>query len=164
MIFSIVLSINIFSSSLTTSIAMQYNDILFSFNGSNNYNKYLDNYNITLITNEKIYTIGKETYMNKSQDKIDKRLQSIIEKSATGNEKVPIIISLNKDFNENKILEKLKRNITSLDIKPTIEDKSILEGPVPIIFASINATDIKLLKNIPEVKLIEYDGKTQISN
>ena len=101
--------------------------------------------------------------MDKDQFKIDKTLQSFIENSLTNNEKVPIIISLNNNFNKDKVLEKLK-DIPTLDIKPTIEGDPIMEGPIPIIFASINALHIKLLKDIPDINLIEYDGKMQISD
>lgn len=92
--------------------------------------------------------------MNKKQDKIDKSLQAIIENSSSNNEKVSIIISLNDDVNTSKVLETLK-NISTLDIKVILEKLNIIS-------VCINASYIKLLEEISDIKLIEYDRKVQI--
>ena len=92
--------------------------------------------------------------MNKSQDKIDISFQSIIENSSNNNEKVSIEISLNDDVNKSKVLEPLK-NLPTLDIK-------VIWEKLNIISVCINAWYIKLLEEISDIKLIEYDRKVQL--
>jgi hypothetical protein len=158
-----ILTLNIFSIIPISAIAMHYNNTTISFIGprSDNYYEHSYNNDTIFITNKLIYLI-EEIHMDNNQSKIDKTLQSFIENSSD-NEKIPIIISLNNNFNKDDVLEKLK-DIPTLDIKSTIEGDPIMEGPIPIIFASINVLHIKLLKDIPDINLIEYDGKIQTSD
>lgn len=102
----------------------------------------------------KYISLREKIDMNKKQDKIDKSLQAIIENSSSNNEKVSIIISLNDDVNTSKVLETLK-NISTLDIKVILEKLNIIS-------VCINASYIKLLEEISDIKLIEYDRKVQI--
>ena len=99
--------------------------------------------------------------MNNSENKMDDALQLIM-KDRTNKSKINIIMSIDQSFNKNGVMIKLK-NINSLEIRPTSEYDEIVNGK-RFIYASIIASELKLLNQIEEIESIEFDGTMSIQD